>query len=110
MANFDPVYEAMIGLDNSLRLRDPMPIPIERLTLSSTHGFILSRLDNHTNVAKLLSLLPNEEEEAAASKGRELLEKKRSAESRQEALKLLETAAGHLGMTTDDLGESDTHV
>ncbi len=66
MANFGPVYEAMIGLDNSLRLSDPMPIPIERLTLSSTHGFILSRVDNHTSVAKLVSLLPNEEEEAAA--------------------------------------------
>jgi len=66
MANFGPVREAMIGLDNSLRLRDPMPIPIERLTLSSIHGFILSRVDNHTSVAKLLSILPSDEEEVAA--------------------------------------------
>ena len=66
MANFGLVHEAMVGLDNSLRLRDPMPIPIERLTLSSTDGFILSRVDNHTSVASLLSLLPNDEEEAAA--------------------------------------------
>ncbi len=66
MANFEPIHEAMLGLDNRLRLRDPMPIPVERLTLSSIHGFILSRVDNNTSVSKLLSILPHDEEEVAA--------------------------------------------
>jgi tetratricopeptide (TPR) repeat protein len=66
MTGFDTVYDAMRGVQNKLRPCDPMPIPIERLTLSATHGFILSRVDGVTGVHDLLSILPAEEEEVAA--------------------------------------------
>ena len=66
MEHFGTLYAAMRGLDNRMRLRDPAPIPTERLQLSSTHGFILSRVDGNTSMYDLLSILPSEEEQAAA--------------------------------------------
>jgi len=66
MAGFEIVYEAMRGTQNRLRLCDPVPIPVERLTLSATHGFILSRVDGTMGVRDLLAILPAEEEENAA--------------------------------------------
>ena len=41
MTGFDSVHSAMRGLDNRLMICEPMPIPVERLTLSATHGFIV---------------------------------------------------------------------
>jgi len=67
MVGFDPVHEAMRGTDSRLRLRDPLPFPVERLSLSATHGFILSRVDGKTTVNDLLAILPAEEEAVAAS-------------------------------------------
>jgi len=66
MTGFDSVHSAMRGLDNRLLVCEPMPIPVERLTLSATHGFILSRVDGNTTVNDLLAILPHEEEEVAA--------------------------------------------
>jgi len=66
MTGFDAVHGAMRGLDNRLLICEPMPIPVERLTLSATHGFILSRVDGNTTVNDLLAILPHEEEEVAA--------------------------------------------
>jgi hypothetical protein len=66
LSGFETVHEAMRGTENRVRLCDPAPIPVERLTLSATHGFILSRVDGSTPVNDLLSILPPEEEEVAA--------------------------------------------
>jgi len=66
MAGFAPIREAMLGLDNKLRVRRPTPVPLERLTLSPAHGFILSRADGSTTVKEVLSTLPSGEDETAA--------------------------------------------
>ncbi len=65
-SGFDVVHEAMRALDNRIRFCNPAPIPLERLTLSAAHGFILSRIDGATRLNDLLTLLPGEEEELAA--------------------------------------------
>jgi hypothetical protein len=65
MGGFDKVRAAMSARNNKLRCCDPMPIPVERLTLSAAHGFILSRVDGHTPMQDLLVILPPEETEVA---------------------------------------------
>ena len=65
MTDFDPIGEAMRGLDNQIRLRNPAPLPVERLTLSASHGFILSRVDGTCAVSEVLSVLPQHEEALA---------------------------------------------
>jgi len=65
MAGFGPIHEAMCGLDNRLRVRQAAPLPLERLTLSPAHGFILSRVDGSTKLQQLLSIVPPGEEETA---------------------------------------------
>jgi tetratricopeptide (TPR) repeat protein len=66
MAGFEPIHEAMQGLDNRLRFRTPTPIPVERLALSPSHGFILSRVDGNTSLNEVISILPPGEEGTAA--------------------------------------------
>jgi len=61
MSEFDSIGDAMLGLDNRLRLRRPSPVPLERMTLSPAHGFILSRVDGTTAVKDILSILPDAE-------------------------------------------------
>ena len=65
MAGFEPIHEAMLGLDNRLRFRHPTPVPVERLTLSPSHGFTLSRVDGNTTLNEVISILPPGEDEAA---------------------------------------------
>ncbi len=66
MAGFSPIHEAMTGLDNRLKFRRPTAIPVERLTLSPSHGFILSRVDGNTSLNDVISILPPDEEEMAS--------------------------------------------
>jgi hypothetical protein len=66
MAGFEPIREAMQGLDNRLCIRRPTALPLERLTLSPSHGFILSRIDGRTNLNDLITILPPGEDEEAA--------------------------------------------
>jgi tetratricopeptide (TPR) repeat protein len=66
MTEFESIREAMRGLDNRLRVRKPSPLPVERLTLSPEHGFVLSRVDGTTTVKNVLSILPQSEEDLAA--------------------------------------------
>jgi tetratricopeptide (TPR) repeat protein len=66
MSGFTPVREALLGLDNRLRIRRPTPLPLERLTLSPAHGYILSRVDGSTTVHDVLSILPPGEDELAS--------------------------------------------
>jgi tetratricopeptide (TPR) repeat protein len=65
MAGFDAIHEAMQGLDNRLRIRQPTPVPLHRLTLSAAHGFVLSRVDGNTSLRDLIAILPPGEEERA---------------------------------------------
>jgi hypothetical protein len=65
MNDFAPVKDAMRGLDHRLKLRTPAPVPLERLALSPTHGFLLSRVDGNTRVTDILSILPPAEEDLA---------------------------------------------
>ena len=62
MVEFTPIQEAMKGLDNRLKLRRPTPVPIERLALSTAHGYILSRIDGSSKLGDILALLPPGEE------------------------------------------------
>jgi tetratricopeptide (TPR) repeat protein len=65
MVGFDPIREAMRGMDNRLVVRQPTPVPLERLALSPAHGFILSRVDGTTSASDVLSILPQGEEDLA---------------------------------------------
>jgi tetratricopeptide (TPR) repeat protein len=40
-------------------------VPLERLTLTATQGFILSRIDGNTTLGDIIAILPPEEEERA---------------------------------------------
>jgi hypothetical protein len=62
MVGFEPIQEAMKGLDNRLKLRQPTPVPLERLALSPAHGYILSRVDGPSRLQDVLALLPPTEE------------------------------------------------
>ena len=66
MAGFAPIAEALRGLDNRLRVSDPPPLPLERLALTPSHGFILSRIDGTTTVRDVVAILPPAEEEKAS--------------------------------------------
>jgi tetratricopeptide (TPR) repeat protein len=65
MTEFAPIKEAMRSVDNRLKLRTPTPVPLERLALSPTHGFLLSRVDGSTRVDQILSILPPGQEDLA---------------------------------------------
>jgi tetratricopeptide (TPR) repeat protein len=66
MDEFEPILAAMRGFDNGLQVRKPTPIPLEKLTLSRTQGFVLSRVDGKTNFRDIISTLPDDEEEPAS--------------------------------------------
>jgi hypothetical protein len=66
MVGFDPIRDAMRGLDNRLKIRTPTPVPLERLALSPAHGYILSRVDGQASVADIVALLPAGEEDLAS--------------------------------------------
>jgi tetratricopeptide (TPR) repeat protein len=65
MVGFEAIREAMRGMDHRLVIRQPTPVPLERLALSPAHGFILSRVDGTTSVNDVLSILPQGEEDLA---------------------------------------------
>jgi len=65
MVGFAPIREAMRGISNRLQLAARCPVPLERLALSPTHGYILSRVDGSVGVQELLALLPPGEEDRA---------------------------------------------
>jgi tetratricopeptide (TPR) repeat protein len=66
MAGFAAIHSAMGALDNRLRLRRSNPIPLRRLSLSATQGFILSRLDGNSALNDVLTMLPAGEEMEAS--------------------------------------------
>lgn len=66
MAGFDPVLQALLGLDRPLRLNTHGAVPIERMALGPAQGFALSRLDGSLSLPEILSTLPPYEEEPTA--------------------------------------------
>ena len=66
MGEFEPILAAMRGFDNGLKVRNPTPIPLDKLTLSRTQGFVLSRVDGQTNFRDIISTLPDDEEDPAS--------------------------------------------
>lgn len=66
MVGFGPIGEAMLGLDNKIGIRRQTPLPLERLALTPSHGFILSRVDGTTTVREVISTLPRGEDENAS--------------------------------------------
>jgi tetratricopeptide (TPR) repeat protein len=63
---FEPILAAMQDFENGLNVRKPTPIPLEKLTLSRTQGFVLSRVDGKTSFRDIISTLPHEEAEPAS--------------------------------------------
>ncbi|MDH3627821.1 MAG: DUF4388 domain-containing protein [Acidobacteriota bacterium] len=61
MREFEPIRDALRGLDNRIRVRRPAPVPLEKLKLSPAHGFILSRVDGSASAVQILSTLPEDE-------------------------------------------------
>ena len=61
MDDFQPILAAMQDFENGLSVRKPTPIPLEKLTLSRTQGFVLSRVDGKTSFRNIISTLPDEE-------------------------------------------------
>ena len=66
MSGFEPIRDALKVQEHALVLRASSPVPLERLTLSPAHGFVLSRIDGCTTLEAVLSILPEEEEEDQA--------------------------------------------
>lgn len=62
---FDPIREAMFGLENRIRARGAAPFPVERMRLTPSQGFILSRADGSNGAREILAVLPPEEEDGA---------------------------------------------
>lgn len=65
MGDFDPIREALRGLDQRIKVKTPTSVPVERLALSPAHGYILSRVDGSTRVQDVLALLPPGEDDLA---------------------------------------------
>ncbi len=65
MSGFSQVRDALTAQDSALIVTRPMIVPIERLALSPSHGFLLSRIDGKLTIREILSTLPPAEEEQA---------------------------------------------
>lgn len=65
MREFEPISDALKGLDNRIRVKKPSPVPLEKLKLSPSYGFILSRVDGSVSAVEILSTLPDEEANGA---------------------------------------------
>jgi tetratricopeptide (TPR) repeat protein len=65
MSGFAQVRDAMKSQESALTVTRPMVVPLERLALTPSHGFLLSRIDGNLNIREILSTLPPEEEEQA---------------------------------------------
>lgn len=65
MSGFAQVRDAMKAQDSALTTTRPMSVPLERLALTPSHGFLLSRIDGTLTIGEILSTLPPAEEEQA---------------------------------------------
>ncbi len=65
LARFTPIRDAMWTIANPLRLRRPTPLPLDRLVLSRTQGYVLSRIDGSSSLSDVITTLPAGEEDGA---------------------------------------------
>ncbi len=65
MTGFDQLQEALKAQQSSIRVQEPMPLPLEQLALTPSHGFLLSRIDGKTSIGEIISTLPAAEETQA---------------------------------------------
>lgn len=65
MTGFDPIRDALLGLDNKIEASRPAPIPLERMRFTPTQGYLMSRIDGSANVNEVVAILPDGEEDAA---------------------------------------------
>ncbi|MGH9867579.1 MAG: tetratricopeptide repeat protein [Candidatus Polarisedimenticolia bacterium] len=64
MAHFQPLKEVLIRLPGRLKMRDKLFLPIHRLALKPTDGYVLSRVDGSMRLDEIALLLPPGEEES----------------------------------------------
>ncbi|MCZ6779891.1 MAG: tetratricopeptide repeat protein [Acidobacteria bacterium] len=64
MADFDPVQEVLLSLDKPISINPSIFLPVEKLGLTSSEGFVLSRVDGNTAIRDIVSILPPDMEEA----------------------------------------------
>jgi tetratricopeptide (TPR) repeat protein len=65
LAGFGVIRDAMGSIRNPLRMKIPSPIPLERLALTRTQGYVISRIDGSSCLADVLPTLPSGEEDGA---------------------------------------------
>src|SRR5207249_1073240 len=65
MSGFEPIREALLRQDRTLRLSDQVYLPVDHLTLAPIEGFLLSRVDGQTKVRDVLAQMPPADEEQA---------------------------------------------
>ena len=65
MAGFGVIRDAMESITNPLRIRRPSPIPLERMALTRTQGYVLARLDGASSLADVIPTLPAGEDDGA---------------------------------------------
>ncbi|HXH27648.1 MAG TPA: DUF4388 domain-containing protein, partial [Candidatus Polarisedimenticolia bacterium] len=66
MAGFEPIQEALLRQDRSLRFSDQLYLPFDQLRLSPIEGFLVSRVDGQTKVRDILAQIPPAEEVSAS--------------------------------------------
>ena len=64
MAEFGPVQEVLVSLDKPISINPSVFLPVEKLGLTSSEGFVLSRVDGRTAIRDIVSILPPDMEEA----------------------------------------------
>lgn len=66
LPDFAPLADALAGVGRNLHMRPRPLLPVHKLSLSPSHGFIISRIDGSTSFSGVVSILPPSEEGGAA--------------------------------------------
>jgi tetratricopeptide (TPR) repeat protein len=64
MADFGPVQDILVSLDKPININPSIFLPVEKLGLTASEGFVLSRVDGRTAIRDIVALLPPGTEEA----------------------------------------------
>lgn len=63
MAGFEPVREAVMRQERSIRMAEDQYLPFERIPLSPIEGYLVSRIDGRTKARDIVALVPPSDEE-----------------------------------------------
>ncbi|HKQ98729.1 MAG TPA: DUF4388 domain-containing protein, partial [Candidatus Polarisedimenticolia bacterium] len=63
MAGFEPVREAVLRQERSIRMAEDQYLPLERIPLSPIEGFLVSRIDGRTRARDIVAQVPPSDEE-----------------------------------------------